>query len=141
MGNRAVIVTDDTTPANQATKLGVYVHWYGSEDDIKMFLTEAKRRCIRRFDEDPSYFWARFVQTIADILTAEDVRYYKENGREVGDDVFERGVGIDIVSNLDTDNGDNGVYYINRDFEIVKQTDGSEFNRCMLGNENVLMLN
>lgn len=129
MGNRAVIVTADTTPVNQCTKLGVYVHWYGSKDDIEMFLAEAKRRCIRRFDEDPQYFWARFVQTVSDMLTEKDVRYYKENGRKVGEDIFERGVGVGIVSNLDTDNGDNGVYYINRDFEIVKQTDGSEFNQ------------
>ena len=115
MGNRAVIVSYDTTKENANKKIGIYVHWYGSKNHIKIFLRKAKMRNIRTIDEDPQYFWARFIQTVTDMITLRNKEY-------------ETGVGVGIVSQLDTDNGDNGVYYIDNKFKIVKQTDGSEFN-------------
>lgn len=114
MGNRAVIVTSDTNKKNCDRKIGIYVHWYGSENYIKEFLEEAKNRGIRRYNEDPQYFWARFIQTVADMIT----NWSKDSVLSVG---------VDLVSYLDTHNGDNGVYYINNDLEIVKHTNGSEF--------------
>ena len=125
MGNRAVILAYDTTPENANSKIGVYVHWHGSKESIQEFLDEAKRRQIRTLDEDQSYFWARFVQTVTDMITEEDKEYCKSSGIERN--CYECSVGCDVVTNLDTHNYDNGVYYI-KDFEIVKHTDGSEFD-------------
>lgn len=109
MGNRAVIVSHDTSKDNVGDKIGIYLHWHGSPEDIKMFLNEAKKKKLRTVDDDPDYFWARFVQLIADTM------------------IGTTGVGIGIVSHLDTHNYDNGVYYI-KGFDIVKHTDGSEFD-------------
>ena len=125
MGNRAVIVAYDTTPENANNKIGVYLHWHGSESDVKEFLDEAKRRQIRTLDEEQSYFWARFVQTVTDMITEQEQKYWSKSGVE--HNCYECSVGCDVVTNLDTHNYDNGVYYI-KDFEIVKHTDGSEFD-------------
>ncbi len=114
MGNRAVIVSHGTNKENAKERIGIYVHWHGGEPYIKKFLRLAKDK-IRTVDEDPQYFWSRFCQIICNYIDAVD-----------GPSCLS--VGIGIVSDLDTDNGDNGVYYINNKFEITKQTDGTEFN-------------
>ena len=114
MGNRAVIVSHDTNKENADKKIGIYLHWYGSPESIKHFLDIAKNK-IRDVDSDPQYFWARFCQIIA-------------NEIDGGNGQGALSIGIGIVSKLDTHNYDNGVYYINGNFEITKQTDGSEFN-------------
>lgn len=113
MGNRCVITTKDVTKDNQDKKLGVYLHWCGSRKDVEEILSECKKRSIRSPEYDYSYFWARFCQIAADYCGAEDVT----------------GIGIDIVSRLDVNNFDNGVYYIDDDFNIDRQTDGSELLR------------
>lgn len=114
MGNRAVIISHSTNKENAKERIGIYLHWYGSESTIKHFLRLAKDK-IRTVDEDPQYFWSRFCQIICNYIDAIE-----------GPSCLS--VGIGIVNNLDTHNGDNGVYYINKDFEIVKHTNGSEFN-------------
>ena len=115
MGNRAVIVSHDTNFENRGKRIGIYLHWCGSEESIKMFLRLAKERGIRDVDSDYQYFWARFCQVICDEFSKD------------GDD--ERSVGIGIVEYLDCENYDNGVYYINNKFEIEKHTDGSELEK------------
>ena len=112
MGNRAVIVAHDTTKKNQNKRIGIYLHWCGSEDSVKEFLEEAKKRDIRGVDSDPLYCWARLCQIIGDEFS------------KGGDNELSLGVGI--VKYLDTHNFDNGVYYIDNEFNIVKHTDGSE---------------
>lgn len=112
MGNRAVIVAHDTNKKNRDKRIGIYLHWCGSEDSVKEFLKLAKDRGIRGVDLDPQYCWARLCQVIGDEFSKE------------GDDELSLGVGI--VSFLDCNNYDNGVYYIDNNFEIVKHTDGSE---------------
>lgn len=112
MGNRAVIVSSDTTKENANEKIGIYVHWYGDKRYVEKALKEAKEIGIRTVSYDPSYFWARFCQIFANIIS--------------NDGVEETGIGIDIVSHLDCNNYDNGVYYIDDNFEIVKQTNGEE---------------
>lgn len=112
MGNRAVIVSSDTTKENINEKIGIYVHWYGDKSYVEKALKEAKEIGIRTVSDDPSYFWARFCQIFANIIS--------------NDGVEESGIGIDIVSHLDYTNYENGVYYIDDNFEIVKQTDGEE---------------
>jgi hypothetical protein len=109
MGNRAVIVSADTTKENANQKIGIYVHWYGSREDVEEALSKAKELGIRTFEADNQYFWARFCQIFANMLSG-----------------YETGIGIGIVSHLDCHNYDNGVYYINKDFEIEKQTTGEE---------------
>lgn len=113
MGNRAVIVSHDTTKENQTNKLGIYVHWCGGEENVKAWLKKAKELGVRDVDSDSSYFWARLCQ----IITND----FSESGETT------LSVGIDIVQQLDTNNWDNGVYYIDNNFEIVKHTDGEEF--------------
>lgn len=125
MGNRAVLIAYDTTPENASSKIGVYVHWHGSKESIQEFLDEAKRRKIRSIDCDRPYFWARFIQTVTDMITEEEQKYWSKS--DVEHNCYECSVGCDVVSNLDTHNYDNGVYYI-KDFTIVGHTDGSEYD-------------
>lgn len=112
MGNRAVYVSADTNCKNANEKIGIYVHWYGGEKYINKFLEEAKKAGVRNWAFDSSYFWARLCQIVTNFLTSE------------GEPTLS--VGIDIVSHLDCNNWDNGVYYINDDFTVEKQTNGEE---------------
>jgi hypothetical protein len=123
MGNRAVIVSKDTTKENQNQKIGIYVHWYGSEDSIKSFLKDAKDKGVRNVVSDPSYGWARLCQVISDTLTKECLESEYETSKS---HAYETGIGIGLVSQLDTHNYDNGVYYIDENWEIVKHTSGEE---------------
>ena len=118
MGNRCVIVDKNTTKENADKKIGIYVHWHGSEQDVKSVLDDAFRKGVRGVDDDTNYFWARFCQLYANYITAAYADYQKTE--------YEVGIGIGIVSQLDVNNGDNGVYYSSNDFEIVKHTDGKE---------------
>lgn len=112
MGDRAVIVAHDTTKQNQDKRIGIYLHWYGDKETVELFLETARDKEIRGVCSDPQYGWARLTQIIANYIS------------ECGDD--ECSVGVDIVKYLDTHNFDNGVYYIDDNFNIVKHTDGSE---------------
>ena len=107
MGNRAVITTINALNKDGSLKgdeLGIYLHWYGSREDIIRFLNEAKEAGIRK-PEDDNYGWARLCQIIGNNIDGDRK-------------VQETGLGIDILSLLDCDNGDNGVYII-KDWEIV----------------------
>lgn len=126
MGNRAVIVSKDTTKENKNKKIGIYVHWCGDEDDIKSFLQDAKSKGVRDVISDPNYGWARLCQVIADTFTKEALESEYEYARS---HAYETSIGIGLVSELDTHNYDNGVYYIDENFDIVKHTDGSEFEK------------
>ena len=110
MGDRCVITTQDVTKENQDKKLGLYLHWYGPRKEVEKILSKCKKRNIRSPEDDYDYFWARFCQIAAEHCGKDD----------------STGVGINLVSNLDVNNYDNGVYYIDNDFNIVRQTDGSE---------------
>lgn len=123
MGNRAVIVSKDTTKANANTKVGIYVHWYGSEEEIKRALNKAKDLKVRSVNSDPSYFWARFCQVFANIISEDTLLSEYNSAKE---SAYSTGIGIDLVSHLDCHNYDNGVYYINDNFEIEKHTSGAE---------------
>ena len=92
MGNRAVIATREK-------KIGVYLHWNGGRDSVEGFLTYCKLKGYRCPEKD-NYGWARLCQVIGNFFGGEC------------------SVGIDLYDNLDTDNGDNGVYII-ENWEIV----------------------
>lgn len=114
MGKRAVIVAKDVTKENADKNIGIYLHWNGGEESVEYFMNKAKERRIRGVLTDPSYGWARLCQIIGD--------FFSEGGNH------ECSLGVGIVSHLDCHNYDNGVYYIDDKFEIVKHTDGSEFD-------------
>lgn len=114
MGNRAVITTEIgwACPTNH---LGVYLHWNGGRDSVQAFLTYCKLKGYRTPESD-NYGWARLCQVIGN---------YFGGGCSVG---------IDVVSALDTDNWDNGVYII-KDWEIV----GRQCVRCPEQNNHPLL--
>lgn len=108
MGNRAVITTI-------AKKIGVYLHWNGGRDSVEAFLEYCKLKGYRTPEED-DYGWARLCQVIGNFFGGTT------------------SVGIDLYDNLDTDNGDNGVYVI-EDWKIVERLffkNGKEQNEYQL---------
>ena len=96
MGNRAVITTKENWKNNG---VGVYLHWNGGITSIKCFLEYCKLKGYRPPETD-CYGWARLCQVV---------------GNFFGGDYS---VGVDTLSNLDCDNGDNGTYII-ENWEIV----------------------
>lgn len=98
MGNRAVITTPDK-------EMGVYLHWNGGRDSVEAFLHYCELQGFRSPDRDP-YGWARLCQVIGNFFGGG------------------LSVGVGLYDQLDTDNGDNGVYII-EGWRIV----GREFNR------------
>ena len=108
MGNRAVITT-------RAKEIGVYLHWNGGRDSVEAFLEYCKLKGYRTPEED-DYGWARLCQVIGNFFGGTT------------------SVGIDLYDNLDTDNGDNGVYVI-EDWKIVDRLffkNGKEQNEYQL---------
>lgn len=96
MGNRAVITTRENFYNNG---IGIYLHWNGGRDSVQAFLKYCELRNFRSPNKD-NYGWARLCQVIANFFGGEG------------------SVGIDVVNNLDCNNGDNGVYII-KDWEII----------------------
>lgn len=86
MGNRAVITTEEK-------KLGVYLHWNGGRDSVEGFLKFCELSKYRAPDDD-CYGWAYLCGVITNFFGSGC------------------SVGIEEYKNLDTDNGDNGVYVI-----------------------------
>jgi hypothetical protein len=123
MGCRCVIVDKDTNKKNANQKIGIYLHWYGDKETVESLLEDVKAKHPRGVISDPSYGWARLCQIIADKITADTLASEFQTAKE---HAYSTGIGIGLVSTLDCHNYDNGVYYIDDDFNIVKQTDGME---------------
>lgn len=98
MGNRAVITTAPYSDSN----VGIYVHWNGGRASIEGFLKAAKELGYRSPASDRSYALAGLAGLIWSYLGTDGLS-----------------VGIDRCGQLDTDNGDNGTYLIDGDWEIV----------------------
>ena len=92
MGNRCVITTREK-------ELGVYFHWNGGRDSVEPLLAYCKLKEYRTPETD-NYGWARLCQVAGNCFGGTN------------------SLGIDTYNNLDTDNGDNGVYVI-ENWEIV----------------------
>lgn len=107
MGNRAVITSKENFENNG---VGVYLHWNGGYDSVSAFLKYCEIKGYRTPDKD-NYGWARLCQVIGNFFGGST------------------SIGIDVVSNLDCDNWDNGVYII-EGWEIVDR-------RCFNGNEQM----
>lgn len=99
MGNRAVITTREGWNSKD-NNLGIYLHWNGGRDSVEAFLTYCKMQGYRTPESD-YYGWA----SLATVVT----NFFEASGLSIG---------IDIVSRLDCDNWDNGVYII-EDWKIV----------------------
>lgn len=95
MGNRAVITTKEK-------KIGIYLHWNGGRDSVEAFLTYCNIKGYRDLTSDKTYGMARLVQVIANFFGGST------------------SIGIGSYSELDTDNGDNGVYIV-EGWDIVKR--------------------
>lgn len=96
MGNRAVITTEKK-------EIGIYLHWNGGRDSVEAFLKYCKH-AGHRSPETDGYGFARLCQVIGNYFGGM------------------LSIGVALYNNLDTNNGDNGVYII-KNWEIV----GREF--------------
>ena len=96
MGNRAVISVG-TSPGST----GIYLHWNGGPESVLAFLHAARALKVRAPEGDSSYAMARLTQIIGNFFGGT------------------LSLGIGKVSELDTNNGDNGHYIIGGDFEII----------------------
>ncbi len=103
MGNRAVIVGTD----KKRKSIAIYLHWNGGRDSVEPFLAYAKAKGVRGIDSDNAYCIARLTQIIANwmggTLSIGNLVYDPEKDPDYGY----------------IDPGDNGVYVINDQFEIV----------------------
>ena len=103
MGNRAVIGFTSKDGVRNKDSVGIYLHWNGGRDSVEGFLATAKQYGVRT-DED--YGVARLIQIIANTLGGT------------------LSLGVDQIKNLDCDNYDNGLYWVDHNFNIV----GREYN-------------
>lgn len=115
MGNRAVICTREDY---ENDGVGVYLHWNGGRDSVEPFLRYCELKGYRTPDED-CYGYARLIQVIGNFFGGA------------------LSLGVDRVSRLDCDNGDNGVYIIEgwkivgrENFDWEEQTD-HDFNEML----------
>ena len=97
MGNRAVIAFVNDEGKKDKNSVGIYLHWNGGRDSVEGFLQTAKDYELR----SGSYGVARLTQIIANGLGGT------------------LSLGVDLLKNLDCDNYDNGVYWIDQNFNII----------------------
>lgn len=97
MGNRAVIAL------RAIPTIGVYVHWNGSPDQVQAILDDVASYA-RKPRDDESYALARLIEACC-------------NAAEPRKDTS---VGVNLLTKLDCDNGDNGLYWIGGDWKIEK---------------------
>ena len=98
MGNRAVITF---APEGEAA-VGIYIHWNGGRESVKAFIDTCKARGYRCPARDGSYAMAGLVGVIREFFGHSALN-----------------VGVDMLTRLDCDNWDNGVYQIGENWEIV----------------------
>jgi len=114
MGNRAVLVLENKyIPAKESIyQPAIYLHWNGGRDSVEGFLAVARMARIRSDD----YGMARMCQIIGNFFQGT------------------LSVGCGMYKYLDTNNFDNGVYLINKDYRIVgrKHYSGAEQNEYTL---------
>lgn len=97
MGDRAIISTE-------AMKMGVYLHWNGSPNQVRGFLAYCEMMGFRPPETD-DYGWAQLIKIIGNFI----------DGNERSD-----GLSLGIVSGTVTSPGDNGLYII-RNWHIVRR--------------------
>lgn len=125
MGNRAVISFKcEGVPKKYSPS--IYLHWNGGRDSIEGFLKAHEKADFRGGD----YGIARLVQLITNTF---------DSGLSVG---------VGVYCQMDTDNGDNGVYWIDpntfkivdREFKRYKEQQVyniDEFSKSVLEQSNI----
>lgn len=108
MGNRAVIAFTNEGKKDKKG-VGIYLHWNGGRDSVEGFLQAAKDYDLR----NGTYGVARLIQIICNAIPGT------------------LSVGVGIVEKLDCNNFDNGLYWIDQEFNIV----GREFLEEGVGEE------
>lgn len=111
MGNRAVITT-------KAQKVGIYIHWNGGPESVLAFIQIAKNRGYRPPVMDGSYALARLTGIIHEFM----------GGGTAEDDGLSLGIGL--VSDLDCNNGDQGMYILGDDWTIAQRKHSDEPLKC-----------
>jgi hypothetical protein len=106
MGNRAVIAFEDMDD------IGIYLHWQGGPGSILGFVDAAKANGVREPGKggDNIYSLGGLITTIGRLV------HRKES----------LSLGVGPLGELDTDNMDNGVYWIGAGFKIVRREHSSE---------------
>ncbi len=99
MGNRAVLTFDREL---KPTSVGVYVHWEGSPERVAKILATVRPHG-RLPEDDPAYAMARLIEAAC----------------KVAGELEDAGVGVGVLRDLDCSNGDNGVYVIGGNWEVV----------------------
>ena len=79
--------------------VGIYLHWNGGRDSVEGFLQTAKDYGLR----SGSYGVARLTQIICNCFPGT------------------LSVGVDMLNKLDCDNYDNGVYWVDKNFNIIER--------------------
>ena len=100
MGNRAVVVWTDQNGNYTDNSTGIYLHWNGGRDSIEAFLAYCEMKGYENPTEDPIGY-ERFTKV---------VRGFFGSARTT--------VETAPISQLDTDNYDNGMY-VCRGWDIV----------------------
>jgi hypothetical protein len=101
MGNRAVIAF------KASPQIGIYVHWNGGRESVEAFLRATKER-VGPSSADAQVGIARLTETIG--------RFF-----EGGLSVY-----VGLMCQLDTDNGDNGTFWIGDRWNIVSREHAPE---------------
>ena len=111
MGNRAVIAftAEPTT--------GIYLHWQGGPGSVLAFINAAKYRGARSPGSDTSYAFGALASTIGEFMHGD----WRETRVKYPSCTELMSFGIGPIDTLDTDNYDNGVYWIGDDWKIVKR--------------------
>ena len=94
MGNRAVITKD-----RDLNGIGVYLHWNGGRDSVEAFLAYCD---LKRYRGNDSEYWAAMLVNVCTNFFASGLS-----------------CGVGVAKNLDCDNYDNGVYFIDDEWRIV----------------------
>ena len=104
MGNRAVITKD-----RDLSGIGVYLHWNGGRDSVEAFLAYCD---LKRYRGNDSAYWAAMLVNVC--------TNFFGNGLSCG---------VRVAKNLDCDNYDNGVYFVDDEWRIVgrKFENGEEY--------------
>jgi len=111
MGNRAVIAF------NNEPTTGIYLHWQGGPGSVLAFIDAAKFRGARSPNGDISYAFGALASTIGEFMHGD----WQETRKKYPSCADLTSFGIGPISSLDTDNYDNGVYWIGDDWKITKR--------------------
>lgn len=107
MGNRAVVT-------NKNQEVGIYLHWNGGPESVCAFLTYAKAIGVRGPEYDESYFFARLGQICSNFLGGT------------------LSCGMGLVKKMDANNGDNGTYVVDANFNVAQRLySGSDSRECV----------